>query len=182
MDVPAPLGGVVQRDRGQGRRQGVARARSILTLATGGSRRPQRQRRGRAAQPRPPPASARRTPAPAAPRRPPRGRVDEAAFAHRLRRPGGAQARARARRRSRQVKGTGDKGRILQEDVEAFVKGGAAPAPRRAGARRRAAACGGFDLLPWPKVDFAKFGPVETQAAVAHQEDLRPRTCTATGS
>ena len=56
-----------------------------------------------------------------------------------------------------QVKGTGPKGRITQQDVQAFVKGvmsgGAVqPAPSFGG---------GLNLLPWPQVDFAKFGPIE---------------------
>ncbi|MCC9000091.1 MAG: dihydrolipoyllysine-residue acetyltransferase, partial [Candidatus Contendobacter sp.] len=59
-------------------------------------------------------------------------------------------------------KGSGPKGRILKEDVTAYVKGvmtgAAAPAPAAAGP-----AGGGLDLLPWPKVDFAKFGPVESK-------------------
>jgi pyruvate dehydrogenase E2 component (dihydrolipoamide acetyltransferase) len=61
------------------------------------------------------------------------------------------------------VRGSGPKGRVLQQDVQAFVKGivtGAAPAPAAAGA---AAAGTGLALLPWPQVDFAKFGPIETQ-------------------
>jgi pyruvate dehydrogenase E2 component (dihydrolipoamide acetyltransferase) len=58
------------------------------------------------------------------------------------------------------VKGSGPKGRILQQDVQAYVKGELAK-PRSAAA---AAAGGvGLDLLPWPKVDFAKFGPVEAK-------------------
>ncbi|MBI3897730.1 MAG: dihydrolipoyllysine-residue acetyltransferase [Gammaproteobacteria bacterium] len=55
------------------------------------------------------------------------------------------------------VQGSGPKGRILKEDVQAYVKGvltGAAPA---------ASSGGGLDLLPWPKVDFAKFGPIEAK-------------------
>jgi pyruvate dehydrogenase E2 component (dihydrolipoamide acetyltransferase) len=61
------------------------------------------------------------------------------------------------------VRGSGPKGRVLQQDVQAFVKGivtGAAPAPAAAGP---AAAGTGLALLPWPQVDFAKFGPIETQ-------------------
>ncbi|WP_118179242.1 dihydrolipoyllysine-residue acetyltransferase [Paraburkholderia phosphatilytica] len=60
------------------------------------------------------------------------------------------------------VKGSGPKGRITQEDVTAFVKGvmtgqGAAPA-----AAAPAAAGGGeLGLLPWPKIDFTKFGPID---------------------
>jgi len=58
------------------------------------------------------------------------------------------------------VKGSGPKGRITQEDVQAFVKGvmkgaQAAPPVARGGF--------GFDLPEWPQVDFAKFGPVETK-------------------
>ena len=57
------------------------------------------------------------------------------------------------------VQGSGPKGRITQEDVQAFVKGVMTQAPARA----PAASAGGlaFDLLEWPQVDFAKFGPVE---------------------
>ncbi|MDG2962174.1 pyruvate dehydrogenase complex dihydrolipoyllysine-residue acetyltransferase [Exercitatus varius] len=58
------------------------------------------------------------------------------------------------------VKGTGRKGRILKEDVQEYVKNalkqlesGAAPAGAANGA--------GLGLLPWPKVDFSKFGEVE---------------------
>ena len=58
------------------------------------------------------------------------------------------------------VQGSGPKGRIAQEDVQAFVKGVMTRAPAQAPA---AAAQGGapFNLPEWPQVDFAKFGPVE---------------------
>jgi pyruvate dehydrogenase E2 component (dihydrolipoamide acetyltransferase) len=59
------------------------------------------------------------------------------------------------------VKGSGAKGRILQEDVQAFVKGvmagGAAQAQSGKGGGL------GFNLPAWPDVDFAKFGPVEVK-------------------
>jgi pyruvate dehydrogenase E2 component (dihydrolipoamide acetyltransferase) len=58
------------------------------------------------------------------------------------------------------VKGTGDKGRILKSDVEAAAKGATAAAPSAAPA---GAGVGGIELLPWPKVDFAKFGPIEVR-------------------
>ncbi len=58
------------------------------------------------------------------------------------------------------VKGTGPKGRILQQDVQAYVKGALAQ-PR--GAAPAAGGGAGLDLLPWPKVDFANFGPVEAK-------------------
>lgn len=59
------------------------------------------------------------------------------------------------------VAGSGRKGRISKEDVQAFVKSAlsAAPAARAGGG----AAGGGLNLLPWPQIDFAKFGEVETQ-------------------
>ena len=56
------------------------------------------------------------------------------------------------------VRGSGDKGRVLREDVEKFARG--APdveQPTIAGAGAVAA----LDLLAWPKVDFARYGPVE---------------------
>ncbi len=58
------------------------------------------------------------------------------------------------------VTGTGPKGRIVLADVQAFVKGALA----RGAAAPAAPAVGGLAVLPWPQVDFAKFGPIETQA------------------
>ena len=67
-----------------------------------------------------------------------------------------------------EVKGSGQKGRITQEDVMAFTKsvmaGAVQTLAQQAAAPKAAPAAGGgagLDLLPWPKVDFAKFGPVE---------------------
>jgi len=67
-----------------------------------------------------------------------------------------------------EVKGSGPKGRITQEDVHEFVKSVLAGATRtkaqaaKGGAAAPAAAGAGLaGLLPWPQVDFAKFGPVE---------------------
>ena len=58
-----------------------------------------------------------------------------------------------------QVKGSERKGRISKEDVQNFVKAALAGG----GAARAAGGGGGLNLLPWPVVDFAKFGPVETK-------------------
>ncbi|HRX60696.1 MAG TPA: dihydrolipoyllysine-residue acetyltransferase [Candidatus Competibacter sp.] len=65
---------------------------------------------------------------------------------------------------TRLAKGSGPKGRILKEDVQGFVKqvmsGARAPTAPAAGG---VAGGGVLNLLPWPEVDFAKFGPVEVK-------------------
>jgi pyruvate dehydrogenase E2 component (dihydrolipoamide acetyltransferase) len=61
------------------------------------------------------------------------------------------------------LQGSGPKGRILHEDVQSYVKAvmagqtapSAAPVAKGGGA--------GLDLLPWPSLDFSKFGPTELQ-------------------
>ena len=59
-----------------------------------------------------------------------------------------------------QVPASGPKGRILKEDVTAFVK----RVMQAGGPSAPAAALGGsLDLLPWPKVEFARFGEIEMQ-------------------
>ena len=64
-----------------------------------------------------------------------------------------------------ELKGTGHKGRITTEDVHNFTKavmaGVAQTAAQAAKGGSGAADGAGLGLLPWPKVDFAKFGPVE---------------------
>ena len=123
------------------------------------------------AEPAPAPAAAPAAPAPAPAPAPaaksavtaanatPAAKIDEAAFAS-------AHATPSIRKFARElgvdlgkVKGTARNGRITEEDVKAFVKqalaGGAGPGSASLG--------GGLDLLPWPKVDFSKFGPVETK-------------------
>ncbi|MBK7356248.1 MAG: dihydrolipoyllysine-residue acetyltransferase [Propionivibrio sp.] len=60
------------------------------------------------------------------------------------------------------VPATGPKGRIVKEDVAAFIKGVMSGRTALVGASPGGASLGGgLDLLPWPKVDFAKFGPIE---------------------
>ena len=60
------------------------------------------------------------------------------------------------------VPGSGPKGRILKEDVQAYVKG--ALSGKAAVATATAAKGGGLEVQPWPDVDFAKFGPTEQRA------------------
>ncbi len=69
-----------------------------------------------------------------------------------------------------EVRGSGAKGRILQEDVQAFTKavmtGATRTQAQQAAAPAPTAPAGGgagLDLLPWPKVDFTKFGAIESQ-------------------
>ena len=70
-----------------------------------------------------------------------------------------------------EVQGSGRKGRITQEDVQAFTQSVMAGAvktaaqqavqPKTAAPAAGSGSGAGLDLLPWPKVDFAKFGAVE---------------------
>ena len=74
----------------------------------------------------------------------------------------GPSVRKLARERGidlREVKGSGRRGRILPEDVTKFAS---APAVATAGPSTSVDVAG-LGLLPWPKVDFAKFGPIESK-------------------
>jgi pyruvate dehydrogenase E2 component (dihydrolipoamide acetyltransferase) len=65
------------------------------------------------------------------------------------------------------AKGSGPKGRILVEDVHAFVKAALSGAPA-------SAAPGVPGAAPWPKIDFAKFGAVENQPLTRIQKIAGP--------
>jgi pyruvate dehydrogenase E2 component (dihydrolipoyllysine-residue acetyltransferase) len=168
MDVPSPVAGAVQGVRvSVGDR--VSEGSVIATVAPSGggvpasapaaapAKAPAQQAAAAttaAAKPEPRPAPS----APAAP-------VDSGAFK-------AAHASPSVRKFARElgvdlsrVKGSGPNGRILQEDVQGYVKQAlAAPSPAAAAGTGGAIAGGGtLNLLPWPKVDFAKFGPVETK-------------------
>lgn len=162
MEVPSPSAGVVKTlavkvgDK-------VSAGSLILTLEAEGMETPAATKApapAPAAPPPPPAAAAAPRPQPAPPPAPAAAvPVDEAAFVL-------AHASPSIRRFARelgvdlgQVKGSGPKSRILKEDVQAFVKQALA-APRSGAA---AAGGAGLSLLPWPQVDFAKFGPVETR-------------------
>jgi pyruvate dehydrogenase E2 component (dihydrolipoyllysine-residue acetyltransferase) len=160
MDVPSPLRGVVQELKVKVGDK-VSEGSIILTLAKEASAaQPQR--------PSPPPAPPKHaapaaavavaTAAPAAPAIPsgPDAWLD-IPYA-------GPSTRKRARERGidlRQVKSSGPRGRILPSDVDAFAKAPAATPSAPAAAA--GAGIAGLELLPWPKVDFAKFGPIETK-------------------
>ncbi len=62
-----------------------------------------------------------------------------------------------------QVKGSGQKGRITQEDVQAFVKAAMSGGAGSPAAASSGGSLGGLNLIPWPKVDFTKFGEIELQ-------------------
>jgi pyruvate dehydrogenase E2 component (dihydrolipoamide acetyltransferase) len=156
MEVPSPLGGVVQDLKAKvGDR--VSEGSVILTLITDAA----------AAQALPA-ALAPATAAPAKPAAPAAAplaappsqpeAVSDIPYA-------GPSVRKLARERGvdlRQLKGSGRRGRILPEDVANFAKVPAAAAPTAAPSG--AAVDGGaLGLLPWPKIDFAKFGPVESK-------------------
>jgi pyruvate dehydrogenase E2 component (dihydrolipoamide acetyltransferase) len=156
MEVPSPLGGVVA-DLKVKLGDRVSEGTVILMLSTDGAAATADRRPGATAPAAPAPAravdaaSAQAPAAPAAPQA-----ALEIPYA-------GPSARRRARELSadlRQVKGSGPRGRILPVDVEAFAKPAAPPRPP---SPMPTAPAGGLDLLPWPKVDFAKFGPVETK-------------------
>ncbi|UQR66626.1 dihydrolipoyllysine-residue acetyltransferase [Bradyrhizobium sp. C-145] len=150
MEVPAPLSGIVREIKLKTGDK-VSEGAVILVLATS---------EGVAVAPA---AAAPTTPVSTAPAAVPvaqAGAVDEKAFAL-------AYAGPAVRKLARElgvdlgkVKGTGNHGRILREDVQAFAKSGAAPSKPQA-APAGGSGVGGIDLLPWPKIDFAKFGPVD---------------------
>ena len=151
MDVPAPLGGVVLELKVKPGDK-VSEGAVLLTLRTGGA----------VAQPGAAAAAAAAASAPVAV-------VDYAAFDITYAGPGVRKLARELGVDLGAVNGSGDKGRILKDDVEAYAKGRAA-APAAPGTKAASAAAGsgvsavgGVDLLPWPKVDFARFGPVEVK-------------------
>ncbi|RNK27731.1 dihydrolipoyllysine-residue acetyltransferase [Neisseria meningitidis] len=161
MDVPCTAAGVVKAvflkvgDK-------ASEASAIIEVETAGSAAAAPAPAAQAAAPAPAAAPVPAAAAAPAPSAPAAAKIDEAAFAK-------AHAGPSARKLARelgvdlgQVKGTGLKGRIMGDDIKAFVK-----SVMQGGAAKPAAASaslgGGLDLLPWPKVDFSKFGNVEVK-------------------
>lgn len=62
-----------------------------------------------------------------------------------------------------QVKGSGPKDRITQEDVQAFVKAAMSAGAGNPTNASSGGSLGGLNLIPWPQVDFTKFGEIERQ-------------------
>ena len=154
MDVPSPLGGTVQQMRVKVGDK-VSEGAILLTLATGEVRAPVSAVA--------PPAAVPATASPAAASAPSAkpASVDETAFAL-------AYASPAIRKLARElsvdlgkIKGSGDKGRILKEDVET-AKRGATAASASASAQVPGSGTG-VELLAWPKIDFTKFGEVEAK-------------------
>ena len=162
MEIPSPVAGILQSllvkigDK-------VSEGSTIATLATGAGAAP------------PAPTAAAQPPAPVPPspssppstafavemaERPPLPAADEgAAKPH-----ASPSVRSFARELGvdlANVRGSGPKGRITQDDVRAFVKGIVAGGARPVAAAPAAGAGGGLQVLAWPQVDFAKFGPIE---------------------
>jgi pyruvate dehydrogenase E2 component (dihydrolipoamide acetyltransferase) len=61
-----------------------------------------------------------------------------------------------------QVRGSGQRGRITKEDIQQFIKH--SMLVRGSASTQTTQGIAGFDLLPWPKVDFTKFGEIERLA------------------
>jgi pyruvate dehydrogenase E2 component (dihydrolipoamide acetyltransferase) len=161
MDVPAPLAGKVQDIRIKVGDK-VSEGTLIMTLVTDSGT--ATAAKGAASAPAAAsapvaPAAVEASPAPAAKA----AGVDEAAFALAYAGPGVRKLARELGVDLGKVKGSGNKGRVLKEDVEGFARGAAASTKPAGAAASVAGGIGGVDLLPWPKVDFAKFGAIESK-------------------
>ena len=154
MDVPAPLSGKVQEMRIKVGDK-VSEGTLIMTLVTDSAA----TAIAAAAAATPAIAAAAAAPGPAAKT----GNIDEAAFAQAYAGPGVRKLARELGVDLGKVKGSGNKGRILKEDIDNFAKGAPAAAKAAAAAAPAGAGIGGIDLLPWPKIDFTKFGATETK-------------------
>ena len=110
-----------------------------------------------------PPAAAAPSPAAAPVAAMPAAAIDNEAFK-------GAHASPSVRKFARelgvdlaQVKGTGPNARIQQEDVQNFVKQALSGGGASGGAAGSVTGGGSLNLLPWPSVDFTKFGAIEAK-------------------
>ncbi|SFV09825.1 pyruvate dehydrogenase E2 component (dihydrolipoamide acetyltransferase) [Methylobacterium sp. 174MFSha1.1] len=164
MEVPSPVAGVVAEILvAPGTR--VSQGTPILMVDTSGeAATPAPAAAPSAPEPAPSPAPA-AVPAPAAPEIPATSEAHATSAAHAT-----PSVRAYARELGVDlagIPGTGPQGRILREDVLAFVRGQmAAPSPAAPAAPPPAPSPSGIGagLPAWPQVDHAKFGPVRREA------------------
>ncbi|HEX3063641.1 MAG TPA: dihydrolipoyllysine-residue acetyltransferase [Usitatibacter sp.] len=203
MEVPAPSSGTVREIRvkvGDKVSEGVAILTMEAAAAAAGARAPDKDTRGPAIASAPAQAGG-QLPAPKAPAKP-ASAVETQATAARAATPSAPPAQPAAvplsaaapmvadegshpahaspgvRRFARElgvevglVQGSGPKGRILKEDVQGFVK----QAMSGAGVARPAGGgVGELGLPAWPKVDFAKFGPIEAKPLTRIQKISGP--------
>lgn len=166
MEVPSPVAGVVKEIKVKIGDK-VSEGSLMLTLEAGdtaAAAKPAAQKPAAALQPAPraapaPPPAPGAQPVPSGPAPVPAPTValavDESGFAR-------AHASPSVRRFARElgvdlprVKGTGPKGRILNEDVQNYVKGELSRPPGGGT---------GLNLVPLPQVDFARFGPITQQS------------------
>ncbi|MDN8068836.1 dihydrolipoyllysine-residue acetyltransferase (plasmid) [Burkholderia vietnamiensis] len=165
MDVPSPAAGVVK-DIKVKVGDAVSEGTLIVLLEAAGAAAP-------AAAPASAPAPAAAVPAPAAAPAPAPAASAPAAAAPATAPSGeyrASHASPSVRKFARElgvdvarVPGTGPKGRITKDDITGFVKGVMSGQRAAPGAAAAPAGGGELNLLPWPKVDFAKFGPFEAK-------------------
>jgi pyruvate dehydrogenase E2 component (dihydrolipoamide acetyltransferase) len=161
MDVPAPFGGVVQELKVKVG-DTVSEGTLLLTLVTADEAEAEQAEESLAKPAEQEPAPAEETaPSVGAPPAAPAAAEAAAAPAPSDESSAPPYASPGTRRLARelgvdltQVQGSGRKGRITGDDVRAFKAGPPAAAPSGDGA--------GLDLLPWPSIDFSKYGEVET--------------------
>ncbi|MER2602612.1 MAG: dihydrolipoyllysine-residue acetyltransferase, partial [Candidatus Competibacter phosphatis] len=155
MDVPSPLNGVVQEIKVKVGDK-VSEGAVILTLLSGDAK-VMPETAVTAADSAPAGAKPAAGPSAAAPA----ASVDEGSFKLAYAGPGVRKLARELGVDLGKVRGSGKNGRIVKEDVEGFAKGGGAAAATTGAAA--GGGVGGIDLLPWPQIDFSKFGPVESK-------------------
>ena len=175
MEVPAPQAGTVKELRVKiGDR--VSEGTAILVLEGGEAKPAAPPAPAQKATPSPAPAApapSRPAPAPAPAVSAPAVAAPAAAPLPSVDRPAGsvpAHASPGVRRFARElgvdlgrVTGTGPKARILKEDIQNFVKQSLAGGSASSGARGGGGGLADLGLPAWPKVDFAKYGPIEAK-------------------
>ncbi len=111
-----------------------------------------------------PVVSAAPTSAPVAPQQVAATKVDEKSFSSAFASPSIRKLARELGADLGKVKGSGTKGRITEDDLKAFVKGVmSGHISNGATVSASGGSGGGIDLIPWPKVDFAKFGAVRVE-------------------